>query len=157
MTSSPAWSNCRIDWRPSPGFAWALRGLGALAAASAWLSALPPTLKSSMALAALAGGAWLAQRYRRLPPGQLRFDAGKGRGEWNFACAGESCPVLVLRLRGPMATLAARDLGGRVFWRHWWPDLLGAEQRRCLRIAAGVAMVPCASRGLAAARSPDRT
>jgi len=156
MTSSPAWSNCRIDWRPSPGFAWALRGLGALAALGCWLSALPQAGKPLAALAALAAGAWLAQRYRRLPPGLLRFDAGKGRGEWNFAFAGESCPVLVLRLRGPIAILAARDGQGRVHWRHWWPDLLHTEQRRCLRIAAGVAKVPGSPRNVAAARSPDR-
>jgi toxin CptA len=112
--------------------------LASLAVLSLLLSALP---RSACVLGALVilGSAWTAIRRLASRPAQvLRIS---GDGSWVvLLCVGRPPRLFTqarLALRGPMASLQARDAEGRSFQWNWWPDTLPAASRRQLRLASG--------------------
>jgi len=121
--------SCRIDWRPSRQLCLALFALGLLGAAGAWLSDLPLVARSLLAAAALAHGTRLAWREWRRAPCALAFE-----GAALLTDAGLSLDSPVLRLRGPLACLQARDPQGRRRTWLWSADTLPVSSRRQLRL-----------------------
>ena len=115
----------------------ALLALGALAAVSLWLSALSQWLAAPASLLALGYGAWLARREFRREPFVLAWRGGASEVELNFAGRRQSWSAPQVQLRGPLASLSARDGQGRRRRVHWWPDTLPSASRRALRLAAG--------------------
>ena len=65
MPHSTRWSSasapCRLEWRPSPGFAAALAVLGLLTSSAVLASDMPRALAWPLALGALVHGLWLAR------------------------------------------------------------------------------------------------
>ena len=136
MRSSSESSTCRLEWRPSRWLAASLIALGALAAVSLWLSALPWPMALIGSTAALMHGARLAQREWRRPPFRLQWQAGEDLAQLNFPHHTESLTGLQVDFRGPLARLGGRDADGRIRRWQWWPDTLPPAARRRLRLAA---------------------
>jgi hypothetical protein len=109
-----------------------LLALGALAALAAWLSDLPPPARLLLALASPAYGAWLARREWRRPRCVLDFDREALLMHVGATSAELSAPRL--RLRGPLAALAARGADGRRHVLLWSVDTLPVHSRRQLRL-----------------------
>lgn len=135
MPSSNPSSTCRLDWRPSALATGAVTLLAVLAAFAAWNSGLPRWVAATLSGAAILHGMRVARReWRHEPcslcwwPGEdvLRIAFGGREEDWNSAH---------WQLRGPLATLAARDASGRRQSLFWWPDTLPATARRRLRLA----------------------
>ena len=127
---SIASSSCRIDWRPSGQLCGALLALGVLAGMSAWLSDLPLVARGLLALASPAYGAWLAWREWRRPPQVLEFD----RESLQVDAFLNRTEIFRVRLRGPLASLDARDAEGRRGTWLWSADTLPDASRRQLRL-----------------------
>jgi toxin CptA len=129
--SSSASAPCRLEWRPSRGFAIALCVLGVLGVFSLLASEMPPALAWPLALLAIGEGIRLARRHLRAPPRMLVWPcAGMPMLDGVVLCEPE------LRWRGPLAFLRWREPGGRVQRLTWWPDVLSMRGRRELRLAA---------------------
>lgn len=131
-------SSFLIDWRPSRLLCAAHGLLAVLACLSLFLSALPRVACWLAALVIL-GSAWTTIRRLATRPAQVLRIAGDG--SWVvLLCVGRA-PRLFSRarlaLRGPMASLQARDAEGRAIQWNWWPDTLAAASRRQLRLASG--------------------
>lgn len=138
MPSSSSSSICRIDWRPSRWLAFALLGLAVTAVLSLWLSALPAAAKGvGMAIAA-AEGLRLAWRHRASPPLAIDWVGGDAPAYLTGRLGITPLADVTVRLRGPLASLAGTDPQGRRQRLLWWPDTLGADGRRQLRLAASV-------------------
>jgi len=136
--SSSASSGCRIDWRPSRCLALALIALGAMAATSLWLSALPPPVRLPAAVLALMQGLRLASRERIRPAWALSWAGGNAPARMQGPKGTVELSQVRVFFRGPMATLTGRDGGGGLRRLVWWPDTLPAGARRQLRLAAAV-------------------
>lgn len=136
--SSSASSGCRIDWRPSRWLALALIALGAMAAASVWLSALPGSVRLPAATLALLQGLRLAVRERIRPPWTLAWDGGDAPAYLVGRQGRVALSQVRVSFRGPMATVTGTDGRGRRRRLVWWPDTLAAGARRQLRLAAAV-------------------
>jgi hypothetical protein len=112
----------------------AFGGLGALAAISVALSAMPSWLKLPMALLALWHGARLARREWRRPHCALEFGGTGDEVAMNFRGERRSMDRVEFKLRGALATLAWRDGDGRRQSLLWFADTLPARSRRQLRL-----------------------
>ncbi|HZH43101.1 MAG TPA: hypothetical protein VEY50_03340 [Lysobacter sp.] len=128
-TSSTASASCRIEWRPSPALAGALIALGLLGGVGVWTSEAPRGLAMPLALAAPLVGVMQARQELRRP----RRDVAVAT-----ECVhvdGVRVQRAAVRWRGPLATLVWTDVGGHEQRLLWWPDTLGAADRRALRLA----------------------
>jgi toxin CptA len=138
MPSSNSSSTCRIDWRPSRWLAAALLALGMIAALSLWLGALPMAVKLVAMPLALAEGARLARRHLAAAPLAVDWLGGDEPAFVTGPMGVIHLENIVVRFRGPLATLAGTDPQGRVHRLAWWPDTVDAAGRRQLRLAASV-------------------
>lgn len=135
MPSSSAYSNCRIDWRPSPGLRIALLILALLAVVSLWLSALPTALAGAGSLAVLDYTLRLLRQEAAREAFRLNWNSSEKTAELNFERHSQSLQAVRVVQRGPLATLQACDERGRRQRYVWWPDTLPADARRQLRLA----------------------
>lgn len=136
MTNSSSWSNasaaCRLEWRPSPAFAWLVRIAGGLAALAplnsqlGWGAALP------LAAAALAWSMRLATSLASAPPLALVLPHDALRPA---RVDGGQAAALTLAWRGPLVVLRGVDARGGRFARVGLPDCIDACMRRELRLA----------------------
>jgi len=136
--SSSASSGCRIDWRPSRWLALALIALGAMAAASVWLSALPDGVRLPAGMLALLQGLRLSGRERTRPCWTLAWAGGGAPAQLLGGPGRVALSQVRVGFRGPMATLTGTDEQGSLRRLVWWPDTLPAGARRQLRLAAAV-------------------
>ncbi len=130
-------SICRIDWRPSRLLCACLSCLGILGAVSVWLSAMPMVAKLPLACAALAHGGWLARREFTRLPFSLEWPCSGDGIVLSRPDRAQALAEVCLSVRGPLASLRARDPEGRVFRAFWSPDTLSPSDRRLLRMASG--------------------
>ena len=139
MPSSSAFSNCRIDWRPSPGLRLALAVLALLALASLWLSALPAPLAVAGSVAVMAYAIRLHRNEAARVAFTLAWNSSESTAELNFGRHSQSLNDVRVLQRGPLAALQGRDELGRRQRYVWWPDTLPSAARRQLRLAAAAA------------------
>jgi len=144
MRNSRNWSSasapCRLEWRPSPGLAAALRLMGALAAFAVVASECPGPLAAVLVPGILLWAATQARREESRPGCHLVIPAGEG----SATVAGDPIEELDVQWRGPAAFLTWRDGGGIRQRLAFLPDQLDSGQRRELRLAMG-ARVPAPS------------
>jgi toxin CptA len=115
----------------------ALLGLGALAALSIWLSALPWSARLPLCALALGHGVWLSRREARRPCCCVQLDeAGNGLA-LVFADGAHRLSERQVHFRGPLARISGLGQDGRRRHLAWWPDTLPAAARRRLRLADG--------------------
>ena len=138
MPSSNSSSTCRIDWRPSRWLGLALIGLGLMAALSLLLSALPRPIALAGALLLVIEGVRSARRHRAMPAVSLDWLGGDEPAFLTRKTGVLRLDGIVVRLRGPLATLTGTDARGRRHRLSWWPDTLAAADRRQLRLATCV-------------------
>lgn len=129
---APDASPVRIDWRPSRWMVGAQMLLGVLAAVALLTCELPHAWGVPAALLALGYGAFLAKREASRPARHLVVAAA------GVSLDGRAVHDPVVRWRGPLAFLTARDSAGRRLRLSWWPDTLPPARRRELRLAMAV-------------------
>ncbi len=122
-----------LEWRPSRLLAALLILLGLLAACAVLASEMPRA-----AAWCVAAAAWLhALRGAALEcgkaPVRVLWDGNAGV----VSVDGTRVTDAELHWRGPLAFLRWRDAQRRVHRLDFWPDVLDAQQRRALRLAAG--------------------
>jgi toxin CptA len=131
-------SSFLIDWRPSRWLCLAQGVLALLAVLSLFLSALPLVACVLGALAIFFSASTAIRRLATRPAQVLRI---AGDGSWVvLLCVGRPPRLFSkarLGLRGPIASLQARDAEGHAIQWNWWPDTLPAASRRQLRLASG--------------------
>ena len=141
MPSLPPWSSTSASSRPEPteAFHWrpsrqqqcVLAALAAGAALALLNCGLPAMAAFPASMAVFVRAGWLLHRGWRRPP--LRVEPGPGAARVD----GIEVEALEVAWRGPLALMRWRDAGGRVHRLAWWPDVLSAQDRRRLRLAAG--------------------
>ena len=122
----------RIGWRPSRWMVGAQLLLGMLAGVALLTCELPSRWGMPAAFLVLAYGALLAKREASKP---VRNLVVTGAGA---SLDGQALHDLVVRWRGPLAFVQARDNEGRRLRLSWWPDTLPQMRRRELRLALAV-------------------
>jgi toxin CptA len=133
---------CRLDWRPSRLRAACLVLVGALAAASLPMTAVPTRMAIALGVVCVGWALGRAWYDLRQPPGSLVLDA-EGRGAtWVGASASIDLVDLTVGWRGPLASVSGRDPAGKLRHLAFWPDTLPAPARRALRLAAGRSAPP---------------
>jgi hypothetical protein len=115
----------------------ALLFLGALAAISLWLSALPLPIRISLAIFALGYSHFLARR----ESGRRNFSlvwTSDGTGlEMRFADCSLHLSAPIVTIRGPLACVSGQGDDGRFHRLLWCPDTLPSNSRRTLRLLGG--------------------
>lgn len=145
-TSRRASPGCRLTWRPSRFVVAVLFALGPLGALAIHASDVPGALRAPLAVGACVMALFSAYREHRRPPRVflLRSDASAILDDMPI-------PNPHVHWRGTLAFLRARDHEGRVHRLAFWPDTLGANERRALRLAspspAHLAAAPHGMRG----------
>ena len=132
IRSSSASAPCRLERRASPLLIAALLALAVAAAFAVLVSEMPRVAAWPLALAALAHGAWLAWREARMVPGEFVVPHADARATVD----GKVVDDLVVRWRGPIASVQWRDGDGHRRRHVFFPDTLPAARRRELRLAA---------------------
>jgi len=100
-----------------------------LGAFGALASDLPAAWAGPIGMATASVGCLQAWREARRTRRTLAIDSA------GMTLDGRPLRQVMLRWRGPLAFLWARDLAGRVHRLAWWPDTLDAAGRRALRLA----------------------
>ena len=126
-TSAP----CRLELGPSRLLAAALILLGALGAFAVLLSEMPALAAWPVALASMGQGVWAARRELRRAVCRIVVP----HSPLPATLDGTDMASLEVHWRGPLATLAWREAGGRRRRLHGWPDTLRRPARRELRLA----------------------
>ena len=137
---------CRLTWRPSLCVVAVLLALGPLGALAVLASDVSAALGAPLAVGACVMALFTAYREHRRPPRVflLRSDASATLDDMPI-------PNPHVHWRGTLAFLRARDNEGRVHRLAFWPDTLGAHERRALRLsrpsAGHLAAAPRGMRG----------
>jgi toxin CptA len=116
----------------------ALPCLGALAAASLWLSAMPVLLVLPLAVLALGYSLWLSRREQRRPLFSLQWsDSEPSVATLELAGRSQTLSGVKVLMRGPLACVWGRGADRKMRRFMWYPDTLPAAARRSLRLAGG--------------------
>jgi hypothetical protein len=108
--------------------------LGALAAVSLWLSALPLAIKSPLALLVLAYSMFLARREAKRRNFSVEWSSDGATMAMLFADRSLLLSAPRVTVRGPLACVSGRGADGRTRRLLWCPDTLSARSRRELRL-----------------------
>jgi toxin CptA len=151
MTSSDAFSPCRLEWRPSRWLPAALCVLAVAAIAALWMSSLPLLASGIGSAFVLAYASWLLRRESHRPFCMLSWPGGDA--DWQVECEGrvESWRHVDASVRGGIAVLTLVDANGKPRRYIWWPDILDARSRRALRLA-----LSSREKAARSAAAPDR-
>lgn len=145
LRSSHASETCRLEWRPSRLLGAALLLIGVLGALAALASGLPAGLRWLLAAAAVLHGVHATARERVRPLRHVLWDGHAGV----VRVDGVVVSGAQLAWRGPLACVRWQRADGRRERLLFWPDVLSAQQRRELRLAAGNATVSPARASMA--------
>lgn len=140
MNWSDASASCRLEWRRSRWMiAWVI-ALGVAACVSLWLSDLPRAACWAAQAIAATYASWTLVREARSKPVALAWAGGDA--PWQVECDGrtDSMGHVAAGFRGGLVVLTLREgSSGRLRRFVWWPDTLGASERRALRLATAAA------------------
>jgi hypothetical protein len=141
MSSSDAFSPCRLEWRRSRWLPVGLCLLALAANAALWLSDMPriACIGGSVFVSLYAG--WLVFRELRRPHCILSWPGGDA--PWQIECEGriQSLRHVAANFRGRLMVLTLADETGRTRRYLWWPDTLDVRSRRALRLATRITTV----------------
>jgi toxin CptA len=119
--------------------------MGALAAASFALSAVPASIGWAAGTICLVAGLHGAWRELREPVRQLVWRHDAPAPVLHGPAGEETWGRAEVRWRGPLATLGGHDGTGTLRRLSWWPDTLPPEARRALRLASARRPDPAAA------------
>jgi hypothetical protein len=108
--------------------------LGFLALWSLWLSALPFSVISALAVLVVVYSVIKIRQEFQREPFTLTWAGGDEAAVLNFASGTQSLSGPKLSIRGPLAGVRGKDDSGRVRTYLWWPDTLSSAARRQLRL-----------------------
>ncbi len=135
MSSSDAFSPCRLKWRRSRWQPVALCALALAAIAGLWLADMPQIACTVCSVLVFAYVTWLLYRESRRPESTLSWS---GRDAlWQVECDGrmESLRHVGASFRGRLVVLTLANDSGHMRRYTWWPDTIDAHGRRALRLA----------------------
>jgi toxin CptA len=112
----------------------AMSVLGLLALWSLWLSALPMSVVSILAMLVVIYSAVVIRRELRRESFTLIWAGGDESAILNFADRTQPLSGPKLSIRGPLAGVRGKDDAGRSRLYLWWPDTLSSTARRQLRL-----------------------
>ena len=135
MSSSDAFSPCRLEWRCSRWLPAALCVLALAAVAALWLSDMPRIACVIGSALVIAYAGWSLHRESRRRDCVLGWPGGDA--PWQVECDGraESLRHVGASFRAGLVVLVLAEETGRTRRYVWWPDTLDARDRRALRLA----------------------